>query len=81
MPFLNHWYVGIVPPFVPVAVKVTVVPEHTLVALELMLTLGVRLVVTVNEMPVEVAEVLEIQVGNVPPAVCLAVITSPLVGM
>ena len=69
------------PPFVPVTVKVTVVPEQTLVALELMLTLGIRLFVTVNVMPVEVAEVLEIQVGNVPPEVCLAVITSPLVGM
>ncbi len=65
----------------PVAVKVTVVPEQTLIAEDVMLTLGVRLVVTVNEMPVEVAEELEIQVGNVPPAVCLAVITSPLVGM
>ena len=69
------------PPFVPVTVKVTVVPEQTLVALELMLTLGIRLFVTVNVMSVEVAEVLEIQVGNVPPAVWIALITSPLVGM
>ena len=69
------------PPFVPVAVKVTVVPEHTLVALEVMLTLGVNVPLTFIVMPVDVVEVLEIQVGNVPPAVCLAVITSPFVGM
>ncbi len=69
------------PPFVPVAVKVTVVPEHTLVAEEVMFTLGVNVPLTFIVMPVEVAEVLEIHVGNVPPAVCLAVITSPLVGM
>ena len=31
------------PPFVPVAVKVTVVPEHTLVAEDVMLTVGVNI--------------------------------------
>ena len=81
MPFLNHWYVGVVPPFVPVAVKVTVVPEHTLIAEEAMLTLGVNVPLTIIVIPVEVAEVPDKQVGNVPPAVCLAVITSPFVGM
>ncbi len=69
------------PPFVPVAVKVTVVPEHTFVAEDVMLTLGVNVPLTFIVMPAEVAEVLEIHVGNVPPAVCLAVITSPFVGI
>ena len=69
------------PPFVPVAVKITVVPEHTLVALELIFMLGVKVPLTFIVMPVEVAEVLDIHVGNVPPAVCLAVMTSPFVGM
>ena len=64
----------------PVAVKETVVPEQTLVALELILTLGANVPLTFIVMPVEVAEVLDIHVGNVPPAVCLAVITSPFVG-
>ena len=81
MPFLNHWYVGIVPPFVPVAVKITVVPEHTLLAEDVMLTLGVNVPLTFIVMPVEVAIVLEIHVGNVPPAVWIALMISPLVGM
>jgi hypothetical protein len=29
IPFLFHWYIGVDPPFVDVAVKVTEVPEHT----------------------------------------------------
>ena len=69
------------PPFVPVAVKVTVVPEHTLVAEDVMLTLGVNVPLTFIVMPAEVAKVLDIQVGNVPPAVCLAMIISPFVGI
>ena len=32
VPFLNHWKVGEVPPLTGVAVKVTLVPEHTVVA-------------------------------------------------
>ena len=28
MPFFFHWYAGVVPPFVGVAVKVTEVPAH-----------------------------------------------------
>ena len=29
VPFTFHWYAGVVPPFVGVAVKVTLVPWHT----------------------------------------------------
>ena len=65
----------------PVAVKITVVPEHTLVAEDVILTLGVNVPLTFIVIPVEVADVLDRQVGSVPPAVCLAIITSPLVGM
>ena len=69
------------PPFVPVTVKVTVVPEQTLIAEDVMLTLGVNVPLTFMVMLMEVAEVLEIHVGKVPPAVWIAVITSPFVGM
>ena len=65
----------------PVAVKVTVVPEHTLVAEEVMFTLGVKVPLTFIVIPVEVADAPDKQVGNVPPAVWIALITSPLVGM
>ena len=65
----------------PVAVKLTVAPEHTLVAEEEMLTLRVKLPLTFIVMPVEVAEVPDKQVGNVPPAVWTARITSPFVGI
>ncbi len=40
-PFFFHWYVGVVPPFVGAAVKLTEVPEQTVVALAVMLTEGV----------------------------------------
>ena len=65
----------------PVAVKVTIVPEHTLVKEDEILTLGVKLPLTFIVIPLEVDEVPDKQVGNVPPAVCLAVITSPLAGI
>ena len=69
------------PPFVPVAVKVTVVPEQTFVAEDVMLTLGVKVPLTFIVIPVEVADAPDKQVGNVPPAVWIALIISPLVGM
>ena len=59
----------------------TVVPEQTLVDEDAMLTLGVNVPLTFIVMPEEVAEVLEIQVGNVPPAAWIALITSPFVGI
>jgi hypothetical protein len=41
VPFTFHWYAGVVPPFVGVAVKVTAVPLQILVADALMATTGV----------------------------------------
>jgi hypothetical protein len=32
MPFILHWYNGTVPPFTVAEVKVTCVPEHTVIA-------------------------------------------------
>ena len=46
-PFFFHWYAGVVPPLVGTAVNVTFVPEQTLVALGVMLTLGVTFGLTV----------------------------------
>ena len=65
----------------PVAVKVTVVPAHTLLADALRETVGARLLFTVNVIPVEVAAVPLKQPGNVPPAVWIALMTSPFAGL
>jgi hypothetical protein len=70
-----------VPPFVPVTVKITVVPEHTLVEEELIATLGETLLLTVKVMPDEVADVELKQDGKLPPDVWTALTTSPFVGM
>ena len=43
LPFTFHWYDGVVPPLVGVAVKVTLVPEQIVVLLVLMPTLAVKL--------------------------------------
>jgi hypothetical protein len=40
-PFFNHAYVGVVPPFVGVAVKVTLVPAHIVVLVAAIDTEGV----------------------------------------
>ena len=47
-PFTFHWYTGIEPPLVGVAVKVTFVPAQTLALEALMLTLAGVLGVIVN---------------------------------
>ena len=53
-PFLVHWYVGVVPPLVGVAVKVTDAPAQTAPAgLGAIVTDGVTLLVTVMVMFVE----------------------------
>ena len=67
--------------FVPVAVNETVAPLQTLVEVDVMVTLGLRLLFTVRAIPDEVAIVPLKQVGNVPPAVRMAVMLSPLVGV
>jgi hypothetical protein len=46
LPFSFHWYAGLDPPWLMLAVKVTDVPEHTLVTLGAMLMLGVTVGVT-----------------------------------
>ena len=65
----------------PVAVKVTLLPLQTFVDEALMLTLGLRLLFTVNVVPEDVAVVALKQPGKVPPAVCSAVTTSPFAGV
>ena len=47
-PFNFHWNVGVVPPLIGVAVKVTLVPEQIVEALALMLTLAGKLALTVT---------------------------------
>jgi hypothetical protein len=59
-PFFFHWYVGVVPPLVGVAVKFTAVPEQTVVASAAILTAGVRLEVTVTVTVLLVATVVEV---------------------
>jgi len=55
-PFFFHWYVGVVPPLVGVAVKFTAVPEQTVVASAAITTEGVtglpRLIVVALEVKV-----------------------------
>jgi hypothetical protein len=53
--FLYHWYEGVVPPFVGVAVKVTEVPAHTGFALAAIETLAGRELFTVIVMMLLVA--------------------------
>ena len=73
-PFSFHWYVG-VPPFVGVAVKVTLVPEQiVLPGLELMLTDGTVVGATVIIIPADVAVVGLAQASD---DVIITVITSP----
>jgi hypothetical protein len=47
-PFTLHWYVGLAPPLVGVAVKVTAAPEQTEAFGVVMRTLGVRLLLGVT---------------------------------
>jgi hypothetical protein len=54
-PFSFHWYTGVAPPLVGVAVKVTLVPAQMVVAEAAMLTEGVAFAVTVIVMALEVA--------------------------
>jgi hypothetical protein len=48
VPFTFHWYAGVVPPFVGVAVNVTEVPEQMIVAVAAIDTLAVRMGLTVT---------------------------------
>ena len=63
MPFTFHWYEGVLPPLVGVAVNVTEVPAQIFVALGLTATEGVTEVETLIVMPFEVTVVIELQVA------------------
>jgi hypothetical protein len=76
-PFFFHWYVGVVPPLVGVAVKFTAVPEHTVVLFAAILTLGVTAVVTVIVTALLVAVLVDAHVALL---VITTVIKSPLAG-
>ncbi len=54
-PFTSHWYTGVVPPLTGVAVNVTEVPEHTVVAPVLIVTEGVNTGTTVSAIVLLVA--------------------------
>ncbi len=60
-PFFFHWYIGVVPPLVGVAVKFTAVPEQTVDASAVMLTLGTMLEDTVNVTLLLLATVVNVQ--------------------
>ena len=77
VPFTFHWYAGVVPPFVGVAVKVTEVPEHTGLADAAIETLTGRFGFTVM---VTVFEVAGLPVGQVALDVKTQETTSPLTG-
>ncbi len=47
VPFNCHWYAGVEPPFVGVAVKVTLVPEQIVLADALMFTLAGKFGLTI----------------------------------
>jgi hypothetical protein len=59
LPLIFHWYAGVVPPLVMLAVKVTLAPAQMVLSasLELMVMVGVTKALTVLVMPVEVAVV------------------------
>ena len=58
MPFKNHWYVGLLPPFEGLAVNVTVCPEHVVMLEdgEIMTagtTVGFIVIVVVEDVAIE----------------------------
>jgi hypothetical protein len=73
VPFSFHWYAGVVPPLVGVAVKVTLVPAHIVVAEAAMLTLTGRFGLTVMVIALDVAG---LPVGQVALEVNIQVTTS-----
>ena len=78
LPFTFHWYVGVVPPLVGVAVKVTEVPAQTGLAEAETETLTGRLGFTVM---VRVLEVAGLPVGQVALEVSTQVTRSLLEGV
>ena len=64
VPFTFHWYAGVVPPLVGVAVKVTEVPEHTGLAEAPIVTLTGRFGFTVMVTVLDVAGLPVAQVAS-----------------
>jgi hypothetical protein len=64
----------------PEAVNVTLLPEQTELEDVVIDIVGVTLLVTISEIPLEVAVILDKQVGSIPPVERTVLITSPLVG-
>ena len=60
-PFKYHWYIGLAPPFVPLAVKVTVVPSHIVEADADAVIVGVTTGLTFITMLFDVAVIGEAQ--------------------
>jgi hypothetical protein len=75
MPLMYHSYVGVTPPFVGVAVNVTLVPAQMVVALAAIVKIGVTFGVTVMAMLFEFAVAV---VTHVPEEVKIAETTSPV---
>jgi hypothetical protein len=78
---LNQEYEGAVPPFIPVAVNETPVPEQTEVAELDIATLGKAVEFTVSAIKLDSAVLVERQEANVPPAISLTDIISPFWGV
>ena len=76
---LYHWYTGVVPPLIGVAVKVTEVPAQTGLVLAAIVTLAVKIGLTVMVTALEVAGDPVRQ--GVALDVITTVITSPLTGI
>ena len=55
VPLSFHWYEGVTPPFTGVAVKVTLVPEQTVVAVATIVTTGAAFALTVMVIALDVA--------------------------
>ena len=76
LPFTCHWYVGVVPPLVGVAVNVTASPEQIApLGLATILTAGTTVGLTVIVIPLDVAVGVE---GHVALDVKIHVTISPL---
>lgn len=81
IPFLNQVKFGAEPVPEVVEVTKTEAPVHTVVALEEIATDGVMELLTLIEIPDEVAELLVKQAGKVPPVDKIARTTSPWEGV
>jgi hypothetical protein len=79
IPFTFHWKKGVVPPFIGVAVKVTLDPAQTGLAFAAIVTLTGRFGLTSMVIPLEVAGLFDMH--TVSEDVSIHVITSPFSGV